>query len=378
MAGMQPAATLENDPAPGPRARGVALYLCVWVFAAAFFASQTWLGAQYAGRGLPFTRALGYAGTDVGLWAVLALPVIVLARRFPIGRGTLGRALLVHVPCAFFLAVLQSALAWLIFSAAGAYVTATMPVRQAFGRIELAMLHPNLLYYATIVGVVHLRAYHARWRDRELRASRLEARLASAELEVLKMQLHPHFLFNTLHAISALMHRDVEAADRMLVRLGDLLRIAMEDVGAQEVTLRHEMEFLERYLEIQQIRFGDRLRMRIDVPVDTLDARVPALVLQPLVENAIRHAIAPRSGGGTLEIVAARDGDRLRLEVRDDGPGLPAGGPPRTGVGLANTRARLDQLHGAAHTFAMENRGGGGLTVTLSVPFVRESAEAAR
>jgi two-component system, LytTR family, sensor kinase len=251
------------------------------------------------------------------------------------------------------------------------------PAGQMFGLLVIGKLHANLLTYAVIVGAAHLIDYYRKYRDRELRSSRLEAKLARAELEVLKRQLHPHFLFNTLHAVSALMHRDVEAADRMLARLSDLLRLAMEDVGAQEVTLQHEMEFLERYLEIEQTRFADRLRVAVEVAPETLDALVPSLVLQPLVENAIRHGIASRAGGGRLEIRAARDGSALRLEVRDDGPGFPGGVPPKTGVGITNTRARLEQLYGREHRFEMRNRPEGGLEILLLVPFRRDVEGAA-
>lgn len=183
------------------------------------------------------------------------------------------------------------------------------------------------------------------------------------------MQLQPHFLFNTLHAISALVHEDAEEADRMVAHLSELLRLSLENAGAQEVTLRQELEFLEPYLQIEQARFGNRLALRRDIAADVLDARVPNLVLQPLVENAVRHGIASRSGPGLVEISARRAGDRLRLEVRDNGSGLPAAGALREGVGLGNTRARLQQLYGADHRLEMRNVEGGGLRVTLEIPF---------
>src|SRR5262249_40591374 len=191
----------------------------------------------------------------------------------------------------------------------------------------------------------------------ELKASQLEARLAQAQLQALKMQLHPHFLFNTLHAISALMRKDVEEADRMITRLSDLLRLTLENVGAQEATLRQELEILGRYLEIEQRRFGDRLQVKMEIEPETLDARAPNLILQPLVENAIRHGIAPRSAPGLIEIRASRAGDKLELQVRDNGVGLPTDHrePIKEGVGLANTRARLEQLYGAAYRFEVNN-----------------------
>jgi LytS/YehU family sensor histidine kinase len=160
-----------------------------------------------------------------------------------------------------------------------------------------------------------------------LKASQLEARLAQAQLQALKMQLQPHFLFNTLHAISALVHKDVEAADRMLARLSDLLRLALESAGVQEVPLKQELEFLERYLEIEQTRFQDRLTVRMEIAPEALDALVPNLIMQPLVENAIRHGIAPRATPGKIEITAMLADGQLHFHIRDDGPGIPGGWP---------------------------------------------------
>ena len=336
---------------------------------AIFFASQTWLSAMYSGRTPSFANIVRYPITDASLWAGLGLVAIALARRFPLEHGRVARSLAVHALAALVLSLLQGWLSFAIFQKLGLFAAAQMPPARLGALLVLGKLHTNLLTYAAIVGVVHLIDYYRKYRDRELASSRLEAKLARAELEVLKMQLHPHFLFNTLHAISTLMHRDVEAADRMLSRLSDLLRLAMEDVGSQEVTLQHEMEFLGRYLEIEQTRFADRLRVTVSVAPETLDALVPSLVLQPLVENAIRHGIAPRAGGGALEILASRRDAMLRLEVRDDGPGLPGTSPPKTGVGIANTRARLEQLYGAAHRFEMTNRPEGGLAILLEVPY---------
>jgi len=188
---------------------------------------------------------------------------------------------------------------------------------------------------------------------------------------VLRLQLHPHFLFNTLHTISALMHKDLRAADRMLALLGDLLRDSFEKVGAQEVSLKQELGFLERYLEIERTRFRDRLTIRLDIDPETLDAEIPNLVLQPLVENAIRHGIGKRQDAGHIDIVARRKSERLDVRIRDDGPGL-AQAPEvalRGGVGLANTADRLQQLYPNAHAFDLHNRPEGGLEVALEIPF---------
>lgn len=257
--------------------------------------------------------------------------------------------------------------------------------RRALSPVEL---HMNLLTYWAVVGVSHAFYYYNRYRDREVAASRLEAQLAGARLELLRAQLHPHFLFNTLHAISELMHEDVERADLMLTHLSELLRLALENAGAHEVPLREELDFLHRYLEIQQMRFQDRLSVRVEAEPEALDACVPYLILQPLVENAIRHGVATREAPGRVEVRATRRAPGpedpafpngaahvLRLEVRDDGPGLPAGGAGlREGLGLTNTRVRLRELYGPAQRCEITNIPGGGLCVSLEIPFHEAAA----
>jgi LytS/YehU family sensor histidine kinase len=224
--------------------------------------------------------------------------------------------------------------------------------------------------------VDHAWGYSLKYRERELHASQLAAQLAQAELQALRMQLHPHFLFNTLHTVSALMHKDVELADDMLSRLGDLLRRTLDTAQAQEVPLQQELEFIQTYLEIEQARLGSRLHVRFETEPETLDVLVPNLILQPLVENAVRHGIAPRLEGGRLVVRARRESDRLELEVEDDGPGLPAdfADRPREGLGLANTRARLAALYGPAHQFELASVPPRGLRVVLRLPF-REQAD---
>jgi two-component system LytT family sensor kinase len=188
------------------------------------------------------------------------------------------------------------------------------------------------------------------------------------------MQLEPHFLFNTLHAISALMYRDVEGADRMITRLSDFLRLTLDSAGQQEVTLMREMEYLDKYLEIEQVRFGDRLEVRRSIAPGTLDLMVPNLALQPLVENAVRHGIAPRAEGGRIEVVARVDGGSLVVEVSDSGPG--AAGAIREGLGISNTRARLEQLYGAAFRLELGNAPAGGFRARMRIPAHSEPVHA--
>jgi LytS/YehU family sensor histidine kinase len=199
-----------------------------------------------------------------------------------------------------------------------------------------------------------------------------DEQLARAELRSLQMQLHPHFLFNTLNAVSAFVRTDPDAAERMIARLSHLLRLALDRVGVPEVSLEEELRVLRTYLEIEQVRFEDRLTVEWRVAPDARQARVPHLLLQPLVENAIRHGIAPSAAPGTIEIVAERRDGALRLAVRDDGVG--PGGGVREGVGLSNTRTRLRQLYGARQR--LEVRGGPerGFEVAIELPFAAERA----
>jgi sensor histidine kinase YesM len=241
----------------------------------------------------------------------------------------------------------------------------------AYKTFLLINFHLALFFYWAILGVNYAIDYYQKYRERELRASQLETRLAQARLQVLKMQLHPHFLFNTLNAISELVFKDPESAEHMITNLSDLLRLSLDNVGVQEVPLKQELDFLNKYVEIEQTRFHDRLQLSTDIAPETLDAWVPNMILQPLVENAIRHGIGMRSAGGHIEIGAERENGMLRLFVRDNGGGLHNGEQKqlKEGVGLANTRARLAHLYGEEHRFDLDNVPGGGLMVDMSIPF---------
>jgi LytS/YehU family sensor histidine kinase len=228
--------------------------------------------------------------------------------------------------------------------------------------------HFGLLIYWAILAINHAIEYY---KDRELQTAQMETRLAQAQLQSLRMQLHPHFLFNTLNAISALVSQDAQAADQMIARLSELLRMSLASDNAPEVTLKQELEFLNLYLEIEKIRFQDRLTIRMDIDPLCLDAYVPNLILQPLVENSIRHGIARRRGAGLVEISAQVRGERLCLRVRDNGAGFASNGRGeiKEGIGLANTRARLEQLYNTGHRFELVNRAKGGVEVLLEIPF---------
>jgi LytS/YehU family sensor histidine kinase len=228
----------------------------------------------------------------------------------------------------------------------------------------------RLLAFLAIVTLGWSARYFALYRTRHLDASELEARLAKTHLQVLKMQLQPHFLFNTLNTIAELVHTDPEAADQMITRLGKLLRLSLDHASHQVVPLRQEADFLRVYLEIEQVRFQDRLLVVWDLGADTLDAAVPTLLWQPVLENAIRHGVTPLAGRGRIVIDSRREGEDLVLEIRDNGQGLPPGGVPREGVGLRNVRERVAQLYGRRARFSLTPALGGGTVATLRLPFI--------
>lgn len=324
------------------------------------------------------------------LWAGLAPAVFLFTRRFPIDRERWFTNSLLHILACVVLSITHRAIyliiGWLLHVAAYRDLTS---IPDLYSSDILFNLPTGFMSYGTIFLVSYVIDYYRRHQEEELKVSRLRTELAQAQLQVteaqlqaLKMQLHPHFLFNTLNSISALLDEDVEAADQMLARLGDLLRLTLENSGAQQVTLQEELEFLRCYLEIEHVRFHDRLEVNMQIDPETLDARVPNLILQPIVENAIKHGIVSRIAPGEIEIRADRDGNLLRLQVKDNGPGLNASTTrTREGLGLANTRARLQQMYGAAHRFEMADVASGGLQVTLELPFetafVQEAQKAA-
>jgi len=225
----------------------------------------------------------------------------------------------------------------------------------------------NLPIYWIIVSIVHALTWYRRSQEGERSALQLEARLADARLDALRMQLHPHFLFNTLNAVSTLVHRDANAADEMIGNLSELLRATL-DTTAQEIPLRQELHFLDRYLEIQQVRFGDRLQVEKEIDAAALDMNVPTLILQPLVENAIRHGIEPQTGQGKLHISASRDDNALHLRVRDNGSGSKPASEAKDGIGIANTRSRLRQLYGQAAQLTLTRAVDGGFIAAIDLP----------
>jgi two-component system LytT family sensor kinase len=253
-----------------------------------------------------------------------------------------------------------------------------IPVGSEFQLVFLFGFHTSLVAYWVVLSIQAAIRNHRLYRERseaalrsDLRASQLEAQVATARLGALKAQLQPHFLFNTLNAIVVLVRQQKgQQAEETLARFSDLLRAVLADMDAQEVTLARELEYLRLYLSIEQLRFSDRLRVDIDVDAELLDAAVPHMALQPLVENAIRHGVSRRSTSGVIVIRATRRGESLVLEVQDDGPGFSErGAPGGMGLGLNNTRARLKQLYGDRADLETGNAAEGGARVTLVLPY---------
>jgi two-component system LytT family sensor kinase len=324
--------------------------------------------------GLLLVLNLGYWYT----WACLTPAILWLTRRFPFDRASRKLSIAVHIAGVLIATSLHVVLA----------VALRMATYYAFGESLDTWLHEaqemlflnfdwEMMTYWTIVGVGTAMKYMLEARAKELNAAQLETRLVEARLHTLQRQMQPHFLFNTLNTISALMHRDVEAADAMIARLSDLLRMSLQRVGVQEVALKEELDFLSKYLEIEQTRFRDRLTVVFDVQADTLDALVPNLLLQPLVENAIKHGIGPRPTPGQITVRARINGAMLELDVQDNGVGLSAARLTdfNRGVGLSNTRSRLDHLYGSLHRFEFRQPAQGGLLVCIAIPMAELAVE---
>jgi signal transduction histidine kinase len=345
------------------------LFFAFWTLIGLSFAVHFFLNSSQAGQGVSWGEAVTFSLGDWYVFALLSIPVVKLARRFPFERRTWGRVALLHaiysVLFSFAYMFLRAALGQMqTFLSPGA----ALPFARGFPLL-IKTFQYNIWVYWVILAVCHAFDYYQKFHERELRASELETRLAQARLQALQSQMNPHFLFNTLHTISALMHKDVDAADRMVMKLSDLLRLALDNTDAHEVPLRQELDFLERYLEIEKTRFRERLTVQTEVDPDTLHARVPNLVLQPLVENAIRHGIERHARPGKIVLRARRQNGQLQLEVQDNGSGLPPGGVPREGIGISNTRSRLQQLYGANHRFELQNLPAGGLLARVVIPY---------
>jgi len=350
--------------------RSVGILMAVATFLALFFATKDSFHEQVLGLPITWGKNLWWKAMEWYAWALFAWPIFSICRRFDFSSRP-WRTVLAHLLCAAVASLLHC----------GVLTTGALIESQVlhtgfswpglFKFIVANHFHENVLTYGAIVSAWYALDFHNRFRERQRRAAELEAHLAQARLHMLKSQLHPHFLFNTLNGIAALIYEDPKAGHRMLVRLSDLLRMSLRDDAAPEVMLRTELEFGRRYLELEQIRFGTRLTVRWDIAPETQRACVPNLLLQPLLENAVKHAIAPFSKPGQISVFSSREDHLLLLRVTDNGPGLSQFNEvsERSGIGLVNTRARLRELYGDQHRIELKRAASGGLVVEIAIPF---------
>ena len=352
-------------------------YLKTWLIVVAVWAM---LGLIWTGPIYFEMKPMGHTAWRLFTWGILTwlawaplTPVMSwVAARFSLVGENWPRSLAVHLPAFVAISAAHSA-------ATTALILNLNPFDEPGGRTfwpsfisrSIGQLGSDLLIYAGVIGICYALDYYRKYREREFLATRLEAQLAQAQLESLRMQLHPHFLFNTLNGIVGLVRDNKnQTAISMLVGLSDLLRHTLEHSSKQEIELRHEINFIKLYLSIQQMRFSDRLRIQYDIHPGTMRAMVPNLILQPLTENALRHGIARSADSGTVGISSALENGHVRLTIYDDGAGLPDDWQMKgsAGIGLANTAARLQQLYDDDHQFDIRNRPAGGVEVTIVVP----------
>lgn len=341
-----------------------------WLAVAVFFSAENVLVGVARHRPFDWQWGVYHEFIYALTWAAFTPLVLGAGRRWRLGAGARWRTVAPHLGVMALLAPAQIITTYTVHYLGLALLGQRPPVTLGEwlvgldGGIVWGTL-TGFLYYWLILGIQAGFAYQRMYHEQRVASAELEGRLTQARLEALRLQVHPHFLFNTLNAISAFIESDPERARRMIARLGELLRRTLDGGTTAELPLARELELLAPYLEIQRIRFGDRLSIELEVPADASSGLVPTLMLQPLVENAVEHGVARVSNGARVRLRAARTGDSLQLEIADNGPG-----PTRSsdGIGLANTRARLAGLYGQAHRFELEARNGG-TVVTIELPF---------
>jgi signal transduction histidine kinase len=341
-----------------------------WLAVAVFFSAENVLVGVARQRPFDWQWEVYHEFIYALTWAGFTPLVLAAGRRWPLGAGAGWRRVAPHVALMAVLAPAQIVTTYTVHYIGLALLGQRPPVSLGDWLVNLngGIVWGTLtgfLYYWLILGVQAGLAYQRLYQEQRIAAAELEGHLTQSRLEALRLQVHPHFLFNTLNAISAFVESDPERARRMIARLGELLRRTLEGGTAAELPLGRELDLLAPYLEIQQIRFGERLSIELDVPADASSGLIPTLMLQPLVENAVEHGVARTANGARVRLHAVRAGDRLRLEIADNGPGPTRSGD---GIGLANTRARLAALYGSAHRFELAAKGDG-TVVTIELPF---------
>jgi two-component system LytT family sensor kinase len=359
------------------RTRWLAI-IAAWAMLGVIYAGPIYLEVRAEKMGHSAWRVFSWGILTWLAWAPLTPAMIWLARKFSLIGATWKRSLMIHVPVFLLLSAIHSAAATGItlginpFDSMGSSPTAFWP--RFLSRMQ-GSFGSDLLVYGAVIGICYALDYYRKYREREVLTSRLEAQLAQAQLDSLRMQLQPHFLFNTLNSIVGLVRDNKnQTAVSMLVGLSDLLRHALEHSARQEVELREELNFIKLYLNLQQMRFSDRLQIELDIDPATTKAMVPNLILQPLTENALRHGIGRSAASGLVGISSQIQGDYLRLTVYDNGAGLPDNWQLNgsAGIGLANTAARLQQLYNDNYQFDIRNRDGAGVEVVIVIPFDKD------
>lgn len=382
------------------RWRNLVLGFGFWTVFALIEATQLYVSQSVYGREIPWSLAFRRGAEEWYTWAFLSFWVMWVFRKYPYDPNHHRRWVVFHLAAAYvnswFFALIYS---WILMgqrSIDGSQFVFTNVLSKVI--IHYSCMH-MIIYWGLLLGYHGLRFYR-QFKAEQMQAAQLQTELVEARLQALRMQLNPHFLFNTLHTISSLIHHAPETADRMVARLSDLLRTSLDCSNRQEVPLSEELQFLKQYLDIEQIRFQERLTIDIKVDPALNDCLVPHLILQPIVENAVKHGVESREDTGCIEICAQRANGMLELIVRDNGPGLPAPSKTETkdrfdfengdatslngsnhatsngrqGIGLANTRSRLDHLYGANHRFDLVSRSTGGLEVRLAIPMGQSSS----
>ncbi len=332
-----------------------------WTFVAFSFATKAYLENLNYGIKCSYPRMLGWESLGWLLWGLFTPFIFAFARHYPPQKKPF-----IHIPAALAFSAIHLALQFNLFLLSEKlFLPAGKPDIELMAFDRMAW---RLMVYCILLIVWYASDSQKKAHIEQERAAQLSAQLAKTQLQALKMQLHPHFLFNTLNSISELMHHDIRAADEMMVRLGDFLRLTLDPNVSQEVTLEKELEFLKHYLEIEQVRFKDRLKVEMHIQPDTRYARVPYLLLQPVVENAIRHGISTKADGGILEISSEKENGFLHITIQDNGRGINQD-EMKEGLGLSNTKSRLEKLYGDRFHFELSNRPESGTIVALTIPF---------
>jgi two-component system LytT family sensor kinase len=344
--------------------RSFLVSLASWTLAGIYFATNIFLYDRSIKNYLPWFHYVIWPALTVYSWAIVTPIVFAFCRKYPFVRSHWFVRLLQYFALAIVLSSLQSAL----YGVGGWLYTHEMPLYKFLTHELSKSVQPTIETWLILFSLVAYQQQRNESKARAVREAQLEARVASAELEMLRIQLHPHFLFNTLQAAAVLVHEDANAAEDVLLRLSELLRIAFDEMGQQEVPLSEELAFLNLYLGIQKQRFRDRLTVEVNADENVLALRVPSLILQPLVENALHHGIGARRDHDTVEVSASSHDEFLELEVRNFGSNLKSPLPAtRQGVGLRNTRSRLEQLYGEAATLTLRELKPLGVAATIRI-----------